>query len=292
MNHALPAWMVPDPEKLGQALIRVAITVAVAWLLQRLGFLLVRRAEHLIERAAHGSSHARQRARTLGNTTRHLITTVVAVGAVLYSLAVLGWDVRPILVGASILGASLGFGAQSLVRDLIAGAFILIEDQFSVGEVVDVNGVAATVEDVTLRSTRLRDYQGRLLFVPNGEMRIVINHSRDWSRSVIDLPLAANQDLSRALAAAMEAAAEVGRDPRLQAESLEPPQVVGIERIGPEGAVLRVVARTRPGAGAALVAREMRRLALQRLREAGLRPAGPEVSILPVPSASAEPPRS
>ena len=247
MLASLPPWLIPDPEHLGVALARLALTVVVAWVLQRLGFLLVWRAERWLMRAAQDRPAARQRARTLGQTARHLVTTAVAVGAVIHGLDILGWDVKPLLVGASILGAALGFGAQSLVRDVIAGAFILIEDQFSVGDAVEVNGVVATVEDVTLRSTRLRDYRGRLLFVPNGEMRIVINHSRDWHRSLVDMPLAPDQDLALVLRVAGNVAAALAQDPQLAPRWLEPPQVLGIERVGPDGTTLRFALRTAPG---------------------------------------------
>jgi small conductance mechanosensitive channel len=198
---------------------------------------------------------------------------------------VLGWDVKPLLVGASILGAALGFGAQSLVRDVLAGAVILIEDQFSVGDAVEVNGVVATVEDVTLRSTRMRDFQGRLFFVANGEMRIVINHSRDWHRSLVDLPLTPNQDLSLAMSVAANAAAEVGADERLGPQLLEPPQLLGLERIAADGIVLRLAARTAPGLPAATVARELRRVALERLREAGIRTVANDLTHLSAPAA-------
>jgi moderate conductance mechanosensitive channel len=281
MLASLPPWLIPDPERLGTALARLALTVVVAWVLQRLGFLLVWRAERWLVRAAQDRPASRQRAHTLGQTARHLVTTAVAVGAVIHGLDILGWDVKPLLVGASILGAALGFGAQSLVRDVIAGAFILIEDQFSVGDAVEVNSVVATVEDVTLRSTRLRDYRGRLLFVPNGEMRIVINHSRDWHRSLVDLPLAPDQDLALVLRVAGEIVTALAQDPQLAPRWLEPPQVLGIERVGPDGTTLRFAMRTAPGASAIAAAREARRVALTHLREAGVRlanvsPRGPE----------------
>jgi small-conductance mechanosensitive channel len=283
MIASLPAWLVPDPEHLGTTLVRLALTVLVAWVLQRLGFLLVWRAERWLARAAKNRPAARQRARTLAQTTRHLVTTVVGVGALIHGLDVLGWDVKPLLVGASILGAALGFGAQSLVRDVIAGAFVLIEDQFSVGDAVEVAGVVATVEDVTLRSTRLRDYRGRLLFVPNGEMRIVINHSRDWHRSLVDVPLAPDQDLALALRKAAEVVVTLAADANLAPLWLEPPQVLGIERAGPDGITLRFALRTAPGLAAATSAREARRVALTHLREAGVRlasvsPRGPEAA--------------
>ncbi len=274
--HSLPAWLVPDPEKFGTVLVRLALTVLAAWLLQRLGFLLVRRAERWLVRAAGDRPAGRQRARTLGQTTRHLVTTVVAAGAALHALDVLGWDVKPLLVGASILGAALGFGAQSLVRDVIAGAFILIEDQYSVGDAIEVGTTVATVEEVTLRSTRLRDFQGRLLFVPNGEMRMVINHSRDWRRALVDIPLAANQDFTRALAAADAMVAEFAAAPEWRGRLLDSPQVLGLERAGHDGVTLRVAVRTAPGAPAIEAAREARRRLLEHLRGADVRIAGGE----------------
>ncbi len=268
------SWLPPDTGPVGKTLAGLALTLLAAWLLQRLGFLLVWRAERWLVRSAQGSEHAVQRSHTLAQSARHLVTTLVGVGAFFHVLEVLGWDLRPLLVGASVLGAALAFGAQTLVRDIIAGVFILVDDQFSVGDTVEVNGQAATVEGVTLRSTRLRDWQGRLLFVPNGEMRIVVNHSRGWHLAIVDLPLAVNQDLGRVLEVAAAIAGEVNADPALAPHRLEPMTVVGIERLGVDGAFVRLVAKSLPGAGAATVAREARRIALERMRAAGLRAAG------------------
>src|SRR6266705_4195962 len=117
--------------------------------------------------------------------------SLITCGALIHVLAVLGWDVKPLLAGAGLLGVVLGFGAQTLIRDVIAGFFILVENQFSVGELIEVNGNAATVEDLTVRCTRLRDFNGFVHFVPNGEMKIVTNRSRGWTRIAVDLPIAA-----------------------------------------------------------------------------------------------------
>jgi len=282
----LPHWLVADPEQFGVTLARLAVTLIVALALQRLGFLLVRRIERWLAR----SPKDRPRAHTLAQTTRHLITTAVGMGALLHGLAVLGWDVRPFLVGASILGAALGFGAQWLVRDVIAGVFILIEDQYAVGDAIEVNGVTANVEDVTLRSTRLRDFQGRLMFVPNGEMRIVLNHGRDWHRTIVDLPLAPNQDLGRALEAAQSSLQALAADEQIKPWLLEPPQLLGIERVDTAGPVLRVAVRTPPGAGAALAAREARRVLLRDLLAAGVRMSGDTVVQAGAPESPGAPP--
>lgn len=278
------AWLPPETSPIARTLVRLAITLLAAWLLQRLGFLLVGRAERWVVRSAHGGEQAVQRARTLGQSTRHLVTTIVSVGAFFHILEVMGWDLRPLLVGAGILGAALAFGAQTMVRDLIAGVFILVDDQFSVGDTVEVNGQAATVEGVTLRSTRLRDWQGRLLFVPNGEMKIVVNYSRGWHLALLDLPLAVNQDLGRVLEVAAAIAGEVNAEPALKPHLLEPMKVIGIERLGVDGAFVRLAARALPGLPAATVAREGRRIALARMHAAGLRAAGdPEVKYAPQP---------
>ncbi|MEQ1834264.1 MAG: mechanosensitive ion channel domain-containing protein, partial [Candidatus Eisenbacteria bacterium] len=182
----LPPWLTPDPERLGVLLARLLLTMLAAWLAQRVLFLLVKRGEQWLVRAARDTGHGAMRARTIGQLLRNSVTVIVTAWAFVHALDVLGWDVKPLLVGASILGAALGFGAQFLVRDIIAGTFIFIEDQFVVGDTIEVNGTAATVEAVTLRSTRLRDFHGRELHVPNGEMKIVINHSRGWNRAIVD----------------------------------------------------------------------------------------------------------
>lgn len=281
------AWLPPETGPVGRTLVGLAFTLVAAWLLQRLGFLLVGRAERWVVRSAHGSEQAVQRARTLGQSARHLVTTIVSVGAFFHVLELLGWDLRPLLVGAGILGAALAFGAQTMVRDLIAGVFILVDDQFSVGDTVEVNGQAATVEGVTLRSTRLRDWQGRLLFVPNGEMKIVVNFSRGWHLALVDLPLAVNQDLGRVLEVAAEIADEMNAAPELKPHLLEPMKVLGIERLGVDGAFVRLAARALPGLPAATVAREGRRIALARMHAAGLRAAGdPELKY------ASQPPRA
>lgn len=266
----LPPWLTPDPERLGVLVVRLVLTVIAAWLAQRVLFLLVRRGEHWLVRASRDSGHGAQRAHTVGQLLRNAVTATVTGWAFVHALDVFGWDVKPLLVGASILGAALGFGAQFLVRDIIAGTFIFIEDQFVVGDTIEVNGLAATVEAVTLRSTRLRDFQGRELHVPNGEMKVVINHSRGWSRAVVDLPVAPGQDLARVLLITESVAAELNADAHWHALLLEPFEVMGYERIAQDGAQLRMVARARPGGDAARLSREARLRVLQRWKQEGI----------------------
>jgi small conductance mechanosensitive channel len=273
-----PPWMVPDAEHLGVTLVRLALTIAAVWVVQRIAFLLIRRAERWLIRAAREERHGEQRAKTVGQLFRNAVTAVVVVWGIVHSLEILGWDLKPLLVGASIIGAALGFGAQFLVRDVIAGAFIFIEDQFAVGDTIEVNGQAATVEAVTLRATRLRDFHGRELHVPNGEMKVIVNSSRGWSRAVVDVALAPGQDLARALHAAESVAQELNDDARWRGMLVEPIEVIGFERVGPDGVVLRAVGRANPGGDAARLSRELRLRLLQRWQKDGIRTA-PEPAI-------------
>lgn len=283
-----PTWMMPDAQHLGVTLVRLLLTVTAAWVAQQVFFLLIRRTEGWLIQAARDKHHGEQRAKTVGQLFRNAITTVALAWAVVHSLEILGWDLKPLLVGASIIGAALGFGAQFLVRDVIAGAFIFIEDQFAVGDVIEINGQPATVEQVTLRSTRLRDYHGRELHVPNGEMKILVNHSRGWSRAVVDVALVPGQDLAKALRAAETVAAEINGDEKWRAMLVEPIEVIGFERVGPDGVMLRAVARANPGGDAARISRELRLRLLQRWQQEGIRTTA-EPAILRWPE-SPQPP--
>jgi small conductance mechanosensitive channel len=259
----LPAFLVvprflPESEKLAEMGIRLALTLVGAFALQQLASLLVGRIQHWMVRAGHDRPGGEQRARTVAQTLRSLATTIVWAGAVLHALAILGWDVKPLLAGAGILGVALGFGAQTLVRDLIAGYFILIENQFAVGELVEVNGQPAQVEEVTLRSTRLRNFNGFVHYVPNGEFKMVTNRSRDWNRLTVDVPVGANEDLARALRLCRGVVDAMNADPTWRARLLEPAEVWGVESLAGPEVQLRMVVRSRPGADAFQTARELR----------------------------------
>jgi small conductance mechanosensitive channel len=289
----LPAWLTPDPERVGLILLRLALSLLAVWLLRQVLFLFITRGEKWLEKAARETPQGMQRAHTLSQILRQSVTTLLLGWLVVHVLEIFGWDVKPLLVGASIVGAALGFGAQYLVRDLIAGTYIFIENQYVVGELIEVNGVPATVELVTLRSTRLRDFNGSVIHVPNGELRIVVNRSRDWNRAIVDLPVAPGQDLGAMLRVTDRVIGEINADTAWHDLLVDPFVVLGIERAGPEGAVLRLVARARPGGDAARLAREARLRLLQSwsdagirtVAELGLRPGRPALDPGPAPSA-------
>src|SRR5580765_8009858 len=175
---------------------------------------------------------------------RNLIPVLVIGGVVIRILAIFGWNVEPLLAGAGILGVALGFGAQSMVKDIISGVFIIAEDQFGVGDLVEVQRRIATVQDLTVRSTTLRDFNGYLVFVPNGEMRIVVNRSRGWSRLAVDVPVPAGQDLDKALKLCSQVADAMNAEPEWRGRLLDDIDVWGVETLGPADAVIRLVVRS------------------------------------------------
>lgn len=280
--------LLPEGEKLLDSAVRVGVAVVVGFLIQRLLFLLVGRVEVWVERAGKGGEYARQRAHTLGQMLRNLATVLVAGGVVIHSLAAFGWNVVPLLAGAGILGAALGFGAQSVVRDSIAGVFILAEDQFGVGDVIEIDGKPATVEALRVRSTTLRDFNGYLYFVPNGEMRVVVNRSRGWTRHAVDVPLPVDEDVDRALETCRQVAREMGEDPAWRPRLQGPVEVWGVETLGPRELHIRTVVRAAPGPDAADAVRELRLRIVRGFAAAGLRldPVR-EIRIQPAPG---EPP--
>lgn len=270
--------MLPSTDKLLAIGLRIGMAIVIAFAAQRLLFVVWGRFARFLVRTADDERVAKQRVSTISHVIRNAITITVTLFALIYVLELLGWDVKPLLAGAGIVGVALGFGAQTLVRDWIAGGFILIENQFGVGDVVEINGKAATVESIQLRTTRLRDQQGYVYFVPNGEFKTVVNRTRGWNRLPVDVRVRAGQDLDRALDRCREVAAEMSAEPAWQDRLLESVQVMGVERLGSD-ALIRLTVRAKPGAHAAEAARELRRRLHKALTSAGIEyPA----AVLPV----------
>lgn len=263
--------LLPESEKLLDVGLRLVVAVALGFLVQRLLFLIVWRSELWIERVGRHSELAKKRARTIGQIFRSLFTVVVVGAVVLYVLSVLGWDVRPLLATAGIAGVALGFGAQTLVRDVIAGIFIIAEDQFGVGDLIEVNGKAATVEALTVRCATLRDFNGFLHFVPNGEMKIVVNRSRGWNRLAVDVPIAHDEDVDRALDVCRRVATTMGAEPAWREKLLDEIQVWGVDVLSSQEMLVRLVLRAEPGPDVHDAARELRRRLLRALAESETR---------------------
>ncbi len=213
-----------------------------------------------------------QRARTIGSVLRSGTTFVVAGVAVTLVLGELGINLGPIIASAGILGIALGFGAQNLVKDFLSGMFMMVEDQYGVGDVVDLGEATGTVEAVGLRVTTLRDANGTVWYVRNGEVLRVGNSSQGFSVAVVDLPVGHDADIPTATELASRIAAELTAEgSALAADVLEPPEVLGVESISSDGVMLRITTKVRAG----------RQWAVQRALLAGIKSAFAEAEIPP-----------
>ena len=260
-------WVVERP-------LRIVLILLVAWIIKRIAHKLVERAvvrlarqsenEHeerlesagkldfgaraakainsIQERKARGA----QRIETIADVLKSLATALILAVAALLCLSELNIDLAPLIAGAGIAGLAVGFGAQSLVKDFLAGMFILVEDQFGVGDVVDVGDTSGTIEKVSLRTTTLRDVSGTVWTVPNGEIRRTANFSQLWSRAILDIGVSYDTDIDQASEIMKAVADELWQENNPDATILEPPSVWGVQELGNDAVVIRLVVKTDP----------------------------------------------
>jgi moderate conductance mechanosensitive channel len=186
------------------------------------------------------------RATTLGSLLKSIVTAVISVIVVVMALDILGYPIGPLLASAGIAGIALGFGAQNLVKDFLSGIFMLLEDQYGVGDVIDMGEATGTVEAVGLRVTRLRSVDGTVWYVRNGEVVRVGNSSHGWARTVLDVRIAYDEDIARVERLLADLVAEFAADPEWEPYVLEEPEVWGVENLAADSIVLRVVVKTQP----------------------------------------------
>ena len=231
----------------------------------------------LIEQTTQARAEAR--AETIGLVLRSIVTAVVWSIAALLILGQLEIDLAPLIAGAGIGGIALGFGAQSIVKDFLSGLFMLIEDQYGVGDVIDIGPATGTVEEVSLRSTTLRDVNGTVWHIPNGEIARVGNYSQLWSRAVIDVEVAYDVDLRFASGVIQRVADEMWEDPEWGGDELmERPEVWGIQNLGASGIAIRLAVKTEPSMQWA-TERELRLRIKEALDEAGIEIPFPQQTV-------------
>jgi small conductance mechanosensitive channel len=210
----------------------------------------------------------RQRAEALGSVLRSIASAAIVVIALMLVLSELGLDLAPLLASAGIAGLAIGFGAQNLVKDFVAGMFMLLEDQYGVGDVVDVGQASGTVEAVGLRITTIRDAQGVVWYIRNGEIVRVGNKSQGWAQVVVDIPVGF-AGVKEAAEILRIAAARLSDDPQWSDDLIEAPEVLGVEQITADGAVLRTTVKT-TSESQWRVGRELRRCLTDALDKAGI----------------------
>jgi small conductance mechanosensitive channel len=251
----------------------VVLALLIRWILGKVVDRIVRHAEDgvLPDRFSSGMSTRRvQRAKTMGDLLKSIIGGILVAVFGTMILGELGVNIAPIIASAGIVGIALGFGAQSLVKDFLSGIFMIFEDQYGVGDVVDVGVASGTIEAVSLRVTRLRDQSGTVWYVPNGEILRVGNMSQNWARAVVDVSIGYDEDLARVQRVLREVAHDLWQDEEFHDVVIEEPEVTGVESMTPEAITVRVLVKTAPMRQWA-VARELRQRIKGRFDHEGIR---------------------
>lgn len=225
------------------------------------------------------SERRAQRAKTIGSVFKSIISVLVFGTAFMMILAELGVNLAPVLASAGILGVAIGFGAQNVVKDFLSGVFMMLEDQYGVGDVVDVGEASGTVEAVGLRITTMRDVNGTVWYVRNGEILRVGNKSQGFAVAVVDVPIGYGADVEQATAVIDQVATDLTENEPVSDDVLEPPQVLGVERVSAsEGIMMRLTVKVRPGRQWA-VQRSLRARIMAAFEDAGIQ--GPVMRGMP-----------
>jgi small conductance mechanosensitive channel len=245
-----------------EGVLRATFRVAGIWLLAWLALRVVRVTSDRIEKSVDDGDDSvttvrEKRGRTISQLLRSVGRVAIITIAILLTFNVF-INIAPILAGAGILGLAVSFGAQSLVRDVISGFFFLVENQFAIGDVIEAAGKGGVVEQMTLRVVVLRDLDGSMHVIPNGEIKVVSNKTRGWSRAVVDISVPHTEDLDRTLAIVRDEAANFSADPVWGIQLDGPVEVLGVESLTDNSVVIRTLLKTQPGSQWS-VAREFRR---------------------------------
>jgi small conductance mechanosensitive channel len=247
-----------DGEMALRSALRVLGIWVLAWAALRVVRLTARRIEQSVDDGDDSVTTLREkRGRTISQLLRSVGRVAIVTIAVLLTFNVF-INIAPILAGAGILGLAISFGAQSLVRDIISGFFILLENQFAVGDVIEAAGKSGVVERMTMRVVVLRDLEGAMHVVPNGEIKVVSNRTRGWARAVVDVAIPYTEDVDRIIGVVRDEAAQFSTDPVWGLQLDGPVEVLGIEELRDNSIIIRTLLKTQPGSQWN-VAREFRR---------------------------------
>ena len=227
--------------------LRIVLVLVGALVAVRLAVFITRRVEQAFQDNDPSTMNEREKqAATLGKVIRNITRILVWSVAVMMVLRELGIDIGPILAGIGIMGLAVGFGAQSLVKDFLAGMFILIENQYNVGDVIEAAGAKGQVEKITLRATTLRDLEGNVHIIPNGTIAVVTNRTRQWSRFVLDIGVAYKENVDEVMGVLKEIGDELAADGEFASMITAPLEVLGVQDFADSAVVIRVMFTTQP----------------------------------------------
>lgn len=263
--------------------LRLGVVLLVTYVAVRLSYALIDRFTSTLIRSSafitpEDSARLQLRVSTFSGVTKSIATAICVGVGFLLALVSLGIDIVPLLAGASLVGVAVSLASQNLIKDAINGFLIILEDQYALGDVINVGDVGGLVENLNLRMTQVRDSEGRLITIPNSEIKVVANLSSRWSRADLTIPIAYQADTEEALKLIKTVADKMNQELQWQRQILEPPQVLGIDQFGDRGLIIRVWIKTRP-LKQWDVAREFRRRLKIALDEAGISISLPQQAI-------------
>ncbi|HEY8475401.1 MAG TPA: mechanosensitive ion channel family protein [Chloroflexota bacterium] len=236
-----------NADLVGRIVIAAIVVVVTIGIVRVLPPIVERLIRHAIHTAGLTQEEQLQRVHTLTAAIQAAAIAAILVVGLLTALAALGTPIGPLLASAGVVGLALGLGAQSLIKDIIAGFFVLLEDQYRVGEVVRINDqFSGQVEELNLRRTVLRGLDGSATIIANGEIRVVTNLTREWSRVVLDVSVSYRENVRQVMDVMRRVGVELWEDPSWRPLLLEEPQVLGVENFSESGVVVRMLAKTRP----------------------------------------------
>ncbi len=251
-------------------LVRIGLVAAGTFVALQVVHLLIKRIERAIRDEARGTESSREkRAKTVGEVLRGFTRGAIIVIGILMGARELGLDITPALAAAGGFGVAAGLGAQSVIKDWIAGFFIIHDNQFAVGDVIRIAGVSGTVELLSLRHTELRDAEGYIHFISNGEIKVVTNLTKSWSTPLVRVPVSLAEDPGRVIGVIEALLAGLREDARVKAHLIEGPRLLGIDEVGAGQFTLLIQAKTVPE-HRLTVARAIRLAVLERLRAEGI----------------------
>ncbi|MFC2066102.1 mechanosensitive ion channel domain-containing protein [Chloroflexota bacterium] len=228
----------------------ILVIILASYVLYRLAKLaipeIVERSVRVRGKGRRAREELAKRSRTLGGIITSIIGIIIVIVTLFMVLSEVGLDITPLLAGAGVVGIAIGFGAQSLVRDVVTGLFILMEDQYNKGDVVKIAGIAGLVEEVNLRRTVLRDLDGIVHTIPNGEVKTASNYTKDWSRVNLDIPVAYGEDLDRVTEVINRVGTEMTEDETFGPMIIGKPQVLRVNKFADSGIEMKVLGETKP----------------------------------------------
>jgi small-conductance mechanosensitive channel len=238
--------------------LRIGVVIVIAYILVRLVRALSSKMPEKLSESEDLTEERKKRVDTLASIIQHTLTIVIMVLAGIIILGQIGINVGPILAGAGVLGLAVGFGAQNLVKDVITGFFILLENRMNVGDVIQAAGVAGLVESINLRTTILRDLEGKVHIIPNGEISVVTNLTKEWARCVLDIGVAYKEDTDHVCEVLKKVGDDLFEEPEFREVIIDPLEILGVDAFADSQVTIKVMFKTKP-IKQWMVAREFRR---------------------------------